>query len=121
MQHLHSDHLLDTLLTQSIEDVLSTLPPWQESETSRKAEDVLASLPKEQNDSLRSYLNEIADQEAAEKQALYLQGILDGIALAGIVRLEQHIAYGRWEKFRKQTLRENRLRPNCKSKNRGTN
>lgn len=90
MKHLHSDHLLDTLLTQSMDDALSSLPPWQETETSRKAEDVLASLPKEQNDILRSYLNELAKQESAEKQALYFQGILDGIALAGIVQQEQH-------------------------------
>ena len=58
MKNLHSDHLLDTLLTQAMEDALSALPPWQETETSRKAEDVLASLPKEQNDSLRNYLGE---------------------------------------------------------------
>lgn len=119
MKHLHSDHLLDTVLTQTMDDVLSNLPPWPETEISRKAEDVLASLPKEQNDSLRSYLNELAEQEASEKQALYLQGILDGIALAGIVQLEQHIAYGRWEKFRKQILRGTHL---CSDgKNRGTN
>ena len=98
MKNLHSDHLLDTLLTQAIEDALSTFPPWQETETSRKAEDVLASLPKEQNDSLRSYLNEIAEQEAAEKQALYLQGILDGIALAGIVQREHHTICKEWKK-----------------------
>lgn len=114
MKNLHSDHLLDTLLTQSIEDVISTLPPWQETETNRKAEDVLVSLPKEQNDCLRNYLNELAEQEAVEKQTLYLQGILDGIALAGIVQLEQHIAYGCWEKFQKQILRENHLRPDHK-------
>lgn len=98
MKNLHSDHLLDTLLTQAIEDALSTFPPWQETETSRKAEDVLASLPKEQNDSLRSYLNEIAEQEAAEKQALYLQGILDGIALTGIVQREHHTICKEWKK-----------------------
>ena len=114
MKNLHSDHLLDTLLTQAMEDALSALPPWQETETSRKAEDVLASLSQEQNDCLRSYLNELAEQEAAEKQTLYLQGILDGIALTGIVQLEQHIAYGCWEKFQKQILRENHLRPDYK-------
>lgn len=96
MKNLHSDHLLNTLLTQSIEDALSTLPPWHETEIIRKAEDVLASLSKEQNNSLRNYLNELAEQEAAEKQALYLQGILDGIALAGIVQREQHIACKEW-------------------------
>ena len=96
MKNLHSDHLLDTLLTQAMEDALSALPPWQETEISHKAEDVLASLPQEQNDSLRNYLNELAEQEASEKQALYLQGILDGIALAGIVRREQHTTYKEW-------------------------
>jgi hypothetical protein len=101
MKNLHTEKLFDRLLVQSMEDALSNLPPWQETETSHKAEDVLSSLSKEQNDCLRSYLNELAEQEAAEKQALYLQGILDGIALAGIVQLEQHIAYGRWKKFRK--------------------
>ncbi len=40
--------------------------------------------------------------------------ILDGIALTGIVQLEQHIAYGCWEKFQKQILRENHLRPDYK-------
>lgn len=102
MKNLHSAHLLDTLLTQSIEDALSTLPPWQESESSRKAEDVLASLPKEQNDSLRNYLNELAEQEAAEKQALYLQGILDGIALTGIVQREHHTICKEWKKTQQQ-------------------
>lgn len=101
MKNLHTNHLFDELIAKSIEDALSSLPPWQETETSHKAEDVLSSLSKEQNDCLRSYLNELAEQEAAEKQALYLQGILDGIALAGVVQLEQHIAYGRWKKFRK--------------------
>lgn len=108
MKNLHSDHLLDTLLTQAMEDALSTFPPWQETEASRKAEDVLASLPKKQNDSLRSYLNEIAEQEAAEKQALYLQGILDGIALAGIVQREQHIACEEWTMLQQQHCRQNK-------------
>lgn len=101
MKNLHTNHLFDELIAKSMEDALSNLPPWQKTEISHKAEDVLASLPREQNDCLRSYLNELAEQEAAEKHALYLQGILDGIALAGIVQLEQHIAYGHWEKFRK--------------------
>lgn len=114
MKNLHTNHLFDELIAKSIEDALYGLPPWQETETSHKAEDVLSSLPKEQNDCLRSYLNELAEQEAAEKQALYLQGILDGIALAGIVQLEQHIAYGRGKKLRKQILRENHLRPDYK-------
>lgn len=114
MKNLHSDHLLDTLLTQAMEDALSALPPWQETEISHKAEDVLASLPQEQNDCLRSYLNELAEQEAAEKHALYLQGILDGIALAGIVQLEQHIAHGHWKRLRNQILRGNYLRPDYK-------
>ena len=114
MKHLHSDHLLNTVLAQIMEDTLSTLPPWHKTEISHKAEDVLASLPQEQNDCLRSYLNELAEQEAAEKHALYLQGVLDGIALAGIVQLEQHIAYGRWKKLRKQILRGNHLRPDYK-------
>ena len=97
-----------------MEDALSNLPPWQETEISHKAEDVLASLPQEQNDCLRSYLNELAEQEAAEKHALYLQGILDGIALAGIVQLEQHIAHGHWKRLRNQILRGNYLRPDYK-------
>lgn len=67
MKHSHSEQLLPTLLAHCMEDALSHLPPWQETETSRKAEDVLASLPKEQNDSLRNYLNELAEQEATEK------------------------------------------------------
>lgn len=102
MKNLHSDHLLDTLLTQAMEDALSALPPWQETETSRKAEDVLASLPKEQNDSLRNYLNELAEQEATETQALYLQGILDGIALASIVQRVHHTVCKEWEKTQQQ-------------------
>ena len=102
MKNLHSDHLLDTLLTQSMDDALSALPPWQETEISHKAEDVLASLSKEQNDCLRNYLNELAEQEATEKQALYLQGILDGIALAGIVQQEQHTAYEDWTTLQQQ-------------------
>ena len=114
MKNLHSDHLLDTLLTQAMEDALSALPPWQETEISRKAEDVLVSLPKEQNDCLRNYLNELAEQEAVEKQTLYLQGILDGIALTGIVQLEQHIAHGHWKRLRNQILRGNYLRPDYK-------
>ena len=114
MKNLHTEKLFDRLLVQSMEDALSNLPPWQETETSHKAEDVLSSLSKEQNDCLRSYLNELAEQEAVEKQTLYLQGILDGIALTGIVQLEQHIAYGCWEKFQKQILRENHLRPDYK-------
>lgn len=109
MKNLHTNHLFDELIAKSMEDALSNLPPWQETEISHKAEDVLASLPREQNDCLRSYLNEVAEQEATEKHTLYLQGILDGI-----VQLEQHIAYGHWEKFRKQTLRENHLRPDYK-------
>lgn len=102
MKNLHTKNLFDELLTQSMEDVLSTLPPWKATETSRKAEDVLASLSKEQNNSLRNYLNELAEQEVAEKQALYLQGILDGIALAGIVQREQHTAYEEWTKLQQK-------------------
>lgn len=52
MKNLHTEKLFDRLLVQSMEDALSNLPPWQETEISRKAEDVLASLPKEQNDCL---------------------------------------------------------------------
>lgn len=103
MKNLHTEKLFDRLLVQSMEDALSSLPPWQKTETSRKAEDVLASLLKEQNDSLRSYLNEIAEQEAAEKQVLYLQGIFDGIALAGIVQREQHTAYEEWAALQPQS------------------
>lgn len=114
MKNLHTEKLFDRLLVQSMEDALSNLPPWQETEISHKAEDVLASLPQEQNDCLRSYLNELAEQEAAEKHALYLQGILDGIALAGIVQLEQHIAHGHWKRLRNQILRGNYLRPDYK-------
>ena len=102
MKNLHTEKVFYSLLAQSMEDALSTLPPWKESETSRKAEDILASLSKEQNDSLRSYLNELAEQEAAEKQALYLQGILDGIALAGIDQREQNLACEQWGALRKQ-------------------
>lgn len=98
MKNLHTNHLFDELIAKSMEDALSNLPPWQETEISHKVEDVLASLPKEQNDSLRSYLNEIAEQEAAEKQALYLQGILDGIALTGIVQREHHTIRKEWKK-----------------------
>ena len=65
MKNLHTEKLFDRLLVQSMEDALSNLPPWQETEISRKAENVLASLPKEQNDSLRNYLNELAEQETA--------------------------------------------------------
>lgn len=114
MKNLHTNHLIDELIAKSMEDALSNFPPWQETEISHEAEDVLASLPREQNDCLRSYLNEVAEQEVTEKHTLYLQGILDGIALAGIVQLEQHIAYGHWEKFRKQILRGNHLRPDYK-------
>ena len=114
MKNLHTNHLFDELIAKSMEDALSNLPPWQETEISHKAEDVLASLPREQNDCLRSYLNELAEQEAAEKHALYLQGILDGIALAGIVQLEQHIAHGHWKRLRNQILRGNYLRPDYK-------
>lgn len=71
MKNLHTEKLFDRLLVQSMEDALSALPPWQETEISRKAEDVLVSLPKEQNDCLRNYLNEFAEQEAVEKQTLY--------------------------------------------------
>ena len=114
MKNLHTNHLFDELIAKSMEDALSNLLPWQETEISHKAEDVLASLPQEQNDCLRSYLNELAEQEAAEKHALYLQGILDGIALAGIVQLEQHIAHGHWKRLRNQILRGNYLRPDYK-------
>lgn len=114
MKNLHTNHLFDELIAKSMEDALSNLPPWQETEISHKAEDVLASLPQEQNDCLRSYLNELAEQEAAEKHALYLQGILDGIALAGIVQLEQHIAHGHWKRLRNQILRGNYLRSDYK-------
>lgn len=114
MKNLHTNHLFDELIAKSMEDALSNLPPWQETEISHKAEDVLAFLPQEQNDCLRSYLNELAEQEAAEKHALYLQGILDGIALAGIVQLEQHIAHGHWKRLRNQILRGNYLRPDYK-------
>lgn len=102
MKNLHTEKLFDRLLVQSMEDTLSNLPPWQETEISRKAENVLASLPKEQNDSLRNYLNELAEQETAEKQALYLQGILDGVALAGIMQREQNFACEQWGVLRKQ-------------------
>ena len=102
MKNLHTEKIFDELLTQSMEDALSALPPWQATETSRKAEAVLASLSKEQNDNLRNYLNELAEQETAEKQALYLQGILDGVALAGIIQREQNFAYEQWGVLRKQ-------------------
>lgn len=103
MKNLHTEKLFDRLLVQGMEDALSNLPPWQEMDISRKAEDVLASLSQEQNDCLRSYLNELAEQEAVEKQAFYLQGILDGIALAGIVQREQHTAYEEWAALQPQS------------------
>lgn len=103
MKNLHTEKLFDRLLVQSMEDALSNLPPWQETDISRKAEDVLASLSQEQNDCLRSYLNELAEQESVEKQAFYLQGILDGIALAGIVQREQHTAYEEWAALQPQS------------------
>ena len=90
MKHAHSNQLLPTLLAQCMEDTLSHLPPWQETEVIRQAEAVLASLPSEQNTVLRRYLNELAAQEADEKQLLYLQGIGDGIALASLVHQEEH-------------------------------
>ena len=102
MKNLHTEKLFDRLLVQSMEDALSNLTPWQETEISRKAEDVLASLPKEQNDCLRNYLNELAEQEAVEKQTLYLQGILDGIALTGIVQREHHTICKEWKKTQQQ-------------------
>lgn len=97
MKHSHSEQLLPTLLAHCMEDALSHLPPWQETETSRQAETVLASLPSDQNTILRQYLNELAGQEADEKQFLYLQGILDGIALAALVRQEEQTAYKQLE------------------------
>lgn len=97
MKHSHSEQLLPTLLAHCMEDALSHLPPWQETETSRQAETVLASLPSDQNTILRQYLNELAGQEADEKQFLYLQGILDGIALAALVRQEEQTAHKQLE------------------------
>lgn len=97
MKHFHSEQLLSTLLAQCMGDALSHLPPWQETETSRQAEALLASLPNEQNSILRQYLNELAGQEADEKQFLYLQGILDGIALAGLVHQEEQTAHKQLE------------------------
>ena len=97
MRHFHSEHLLSTLLAQCMENALSYLPPWQETETSRQAEALLASLPNEQNSILRQYLNELAGQEADEKQFLYLQGILDGIALAALVHREEQTAHKQLE------------------------
>lgn len=97
MKHSHSEQLLPTLLAHCMEDALSHLPPWQETETSRQAETFLASLPSDQNTILRQYLNELAGQEADEKQFLYLQGILDGIALAALVRQEGQTAHKQLE------------------------
>ena len=97
MKHAHSNQLLSTLLAQCIEDTLSHLPPWQETEASRQAEAVLTSLPSEQNAVLRRYLNELAAQEADEKQLLYLQGIWDGIALAALVHREEQTAHKQLE------------------------
>ena len=97
MKHSHSEQLLPTLLAHCMEDALSHLPHWQETETSRQAETVLASLPSDQNTILRQYLNELAGQEADEKQFLYLQGILDGIALAALVRQEEQTAHKQLE------------------------
>ena len=99
MKHSHSDHLLSALLAQCMENALSHLPPWQETETSRQAEAVLVSLPSEQNTILRRYLNELASQEADEKQFLYIQGILDGIALASLVHQEEQTACKQLEKL----------------------
>ena len=97
MKHSHSEQLLPTLLAHCMEDALSHLPPWQETETSRQAETVLASLPSDQNTILRQYLNELAGQEADEKQFLYLQGILDGIALAALVHQKEQTAHKQLE------------------------
>lgn len=99
MKYAHSTQLLPTLLAQCMEDALSHLPPWQETEASRQAETVLASLPNEQNSILRQYLNELAGQEADEKQFLYLQGILDGITLAGLVHRQEQTAHQQLEKL----------------------
>lgn len=99
MKYTHSNQLLPTLLAQCMEDALSHLPPWQETEISRQAENILASLPNEQSTTLRQYLNELAGQEADEKQFLYLQGILDGIALAGFVHQEEQTAHQQMEKL----------------------
>ena len=90
MNYAHSHQLLHTLLAHCMEDALSHLPPWQETEVSRQAETVLASLSSDQSTILRRYLNELAGQEADEKEFLYLQGILDGIALAGLIQQERH-------------------------------
>ena len=97
MKPFHSEQLLSTLLAQCMEDALSHLPPWQETQISRQAEAILASLPNEQNTILRQYLNELAGQEADEKQFLYLRGILDGIALAGLVHQEEQTAHKQLE------------------------
>ena len=101
MNYAHSNQFLHTLLAQCMEDALSHLPPWQETEVSRQAEAVLASLPSEQNSILRRYLNDLASQEADEKQFLYIQGILDGIALAGLVQQEQHTICDQLKGFQK--------------------
>ena len=93
MKHAHSHQFLPTLLAHCMEDALSHLQPWQENETSRQAETVLASLPNEQSTILRRYLNELAGQETDEKQILYLQGILDGLTLSGLVHQEEQIAH----------------------------
>ena len=96
MKNLHTNHLFDELIAKSMEDALSSLPPWQETKISRRAEEILSSLTKTQTEYLRSYMNEIAEKEADEKQALYMQGILDGIALSGVIQLEQHHICKRW-------------------------
>ena len=90
MRNLHTEKLVDELIAKSMEDALSSLPPWQKTEISRKAEEILLGLTKTQADCLRNYMNELAEKEADEKQALYMQGILDGMALSGVVQLEQH-------------------------------
>ena len=86
MKNLHTEKLFDRLLVQSMEDALSNLPPWQETEISRSAEDILSSLTKTQAECLRSYMNELAEKEADEKQALYMQGILDGITIVNFIQ-----------------------------------
>lgn len=97
MKHFHSEQLLPTLLAHCMEDALSHLPPWHETKASRQAEALLASLPNEQNTILRQYLNELTGQEADEKQFLYLQGILDGIAFASLVHQEEQTAHKQLE------------------------
>ena len=99
MDRFTTSELLKSFLTQRIDAVLASRPSCPENETEQRAESVLESLPKDQNACIRAFLNLIAGREADEKQLLYLRGIQDGIALAGLVQAEQDRAKQKSELF----------------------